>query len=150
MKVHGGKVIFNIDDFAKDAPSFGYSRVLNKVVFKNYEAFWLCAVAAEQPHVLDGVAFRCDDEFKRQVSETTGKNIPSQKDIQSYLSKQLAEAMAINDTLRDDDIYKCFRVEASDPNDIEKMGAFKSKGKLELGKDWKKKKIIDLGEDGVQ
>lgn len=140
MKIHGDKLIFNVNDFAKEAPSFGYSRTLNKVIFKNKEAFWLCAVAAEQPHILDGVVFKTDDEFKKQVAKTIGKNQLTQKDIQNYLSSQLTEAMQIKDTLGDDS-YKCFRVDSQDPNNISKMGAFESK---------KGGRQVNLGEDQIQ
>jgi hypothetical protein len=141
MKTHGSNTpIFNINDFAKTAPEFGYSRKLKKIVFKNKEAFWLCAVAAEQPHILDGVPFKYDNEFKRAVIEDMSLNDPSYKDIQKYLSKQLFEAMNIHDSLGDD-MYKCFNVDPNDPNNVGKMEFYNSKGKGNIKK---------LGEDAIQ
>lgn len=141
MKIHGSETpIFNINDFAKTAPEFGFSRKLNKIVFKNKEAFWLCAIAAEQPHILDGVAFKYDNEFKLAVIKNTGVQNPSNKDIQKYLSKQLFEAMNIYDDLGDD-MYRCFNVDPNDPNNVNKMQFYNSKDKGNY-------KV--LGEDGTQ
>lgn len=141
MKIHGSKKpIFNLDDFAKTAPEFGFSRKLNKIVFMNKEAFWLCAIAAEQPHILDGVPFKYNNEFRTAVIKDTGIQNPSYKDIQIYLSKQLFEAMNIHDTLGDD-MYRCFNVDPNDPNNVAKMQFYNSK---------KEGRFQKLGEDGVQ
>lgn len=139
MKIHGSKTpIFNIDDFAKTAPEFGYSRKLKKIIFRNKEAFWLCAIAAEQPHILDGVPFKYDNEFKRAVIEDTGLNDPSYKDIQKYLGKELFEAMNVKDNVGEDS-FRLFNVDPNDPNNLMKMDMYSSK------KGVKERKLNDGG-----
>ena len=139
MKLHGSKTpIFNIDDFAKTAPMYGYSRKLSKIVFMNKEAFWLCVIAAEHPHVLDGVAFKYNDEFKTAVAKDTGLNNPSYKDIQNFLSKNLLEAMNIKNNVGEDS-FRLFNVDPNDPNNLMKMDVYNSK------KDGNQKKLNDGG-----
>ncbi len=133
MKLHGSKTpIFNIDDFAKTAPMYGFSRKLNKIIFMNKEAFWLCVIAAEHPHILDGVAFKYNDEFKVAVAKDAGLNNPSYKDIQAFLSKNLLEALNTKDNVGEDNSFRLFNVDPNDPNNLAKMDMYSSKeGKKE-------------------
>ena len=63
MKLYGSKPVFNMEDFAKTTPAFGYSKKLNKIVFKNHEAFWMCVIASEQAGMMSDVPFDYDDSF---------------------------------------------------------------------------------------
>ena len=130
MKVHGAdKAIFNINDFAKTAPEFGFSRTLNKIIFKNREAFYLCVIATENPTVLDGVPINCDDEFKSHLCKELKIEPADLKynDIKLYIQKNIVEAMQVLDQIEKHESYKMFIVNPNDPNNVNDMYHIKSK-----------------------
>ena len=124
------KEYLNLSDFGQEAPVFGYSRALNKIVFKNKEAYYLCVIAVEQPTVLDGVPFKCDDEFKKYIAEQLKIENADLKysDIKLFIQKNIIDALSTTDQLGNDS-YKMFNVDPNDPNNIYKMNHMNSKGK---------------------
>jgi len=148
MRLHGSTPIFNIDDFAKTKPEFSFSRKLNKVIFMNKEAFWLCVIAAEEAGILDGVPFGIDDDFARACAkEMKINNKPSNSDIKVFLIKKLKEAMDVKDNIGDD-AYKCFKVDPNDKENVLKMQPFRSKDLR--GRGWTQARERKLGDNPYQ
>ena len=135
MKLHGSKPVFRMDDFAKTSPAFGYSTKLNKIVFKNNEAFWMCVIAAQKQGMMSDVPFEYDDDFLKYMIKSTGKKQPTKKDIQEFLQIELYKAMNINDQVEDGQHYKMFRVDGENPNDLSKAQAIMSKTAKQLDKE---------------
>lgn len=127
---NSNKEYFNLSDFGKEAPRFSFSRTLNKIVFGNKEAYYLCVIAIEQPTVLDGVPFKCDDEFKKHVAEELKIENGDLKysDIKLFIQKNIIDALSTTSQLGDDS-YKMFNVDLNDPNNVHKMNHMNSKGK---------------------
>ena len=124
------KEYLNLSDFGKEAPKFSYSRTLNKIVFGNKEAYYLCVIAIQQPTVLDGVPFKYDDEFKKHIADELKIEYGDLKysDIKLFIQKNIIDALSTTDQLGDDS-YKMFNVDPNDPNNIHKMDHMNSKGK---------------------
>tara|TARA_Y100001938_G_C7808949_1_gene290885 strand:+ start:21 stop:503 length:483 start_codon:yes stop_codon:yes gene_type:complete len=138
MKLHGDKDIYNLADFGKAAPQFGFSRPINKIVIKNREALWLCTMIAQGgAGALDGVPFEVDDDFKK-FAKVELKKEDSEKltnlEIKTILLKWVAEALDIHNQLDKDDMIKVWMVEeGEEANNVKDgIGAIKSKGKKEL------------------
>ena len=116
-----------MDDFAKTTPAFGYSKKLNKIVFKNHEAFWMCVIASERAGMMSDVPFDYDDSFLKFMVKQTGIEKPNKKEIADFLQGQLLEALNIRDSIGDDH-FNCFRVDGENPDDLSKIQPFASKG----------------------
>ena len=130
-----------MEDFAKTAPAFGYSTKLNKIVFKNHEAFWMCVIAAEKQGMMSDVPFECDEDFLKHMVRKTGINKPTKKEIQTFLQGQLLEAMNVRDNIGDDH-YKLFMVDHDNPNDIGQVRPIASKSlKNKSWSDTKERKL---------
>ena len=126
MKLYGSKPVFNMDDFAKTTPAFGYSKKLNKIVFKNHEAFWMCVIASEKAGMMSDVPFEYDDDFLNHMIKQTKIQEPNRKQIKIFLEGQLIEAMNIRDNIGDDH-FRCFKVDGENPDDFSKLQPFASK-----------------------
>ncbi len=143
MKLYGSSPVFNMDDFAKTAPAFGYSKKLNRITFKNHEAFWMCVIAAEKSGMMSDVPFEYDDDFLKHVVKQTGIQRPTQKDIRKFLQGQLLEAMNVNDQIDEGEHFKCFQVDGKNPDDFSKLVPFASKS-LKHKDSWTQCKFRDI------
>ena len=142
MKLHGSRAVYKMDDFAKTPPAFGYSKKLNKIIFKNHEAFWMCCSAAEKQGMMSDVPFEYDDNFLKQaIKELEIDGKPTQKQIQKFLQNKLIEALHIRDEVGDDH-FKMFKVDGTDPDNAKYWQPLASKSLK--GKSWSESKQVDV------
>jgi hypothetical protein len=89
--------IYTFDDIGKNAPRLSYNRKIKKIVFENYEAFWLLLHATKHPDIINGVIFETDDNFKTHYIKQTGDKGLNNLYINKFILKEMMEAMNVSE-----------------------------------------------------